>query len=89
MPCEVRCRPDPFRPAQWALLCLRQSYFKRWWDLQEPLTQERVRGLVRDGQLDFAGGGWVSNDEAICTYDDIIDQLTIGHRWLISQLPTL
>lgn len=60
--------------------CLRQSYFKRWWDLQEPQTQERVRGLVRDGQLDFAGGGWVSNDEAICTYDDIIDQLTIGHR---------
>ena len=57
-----------------------QSFFKRWWDMQEPQTQERVKELVRSGQLDFAGGGWVSNDEAICTYDDIIDQLTIGHR---------
>ena len=49
--------------------------------MQEPATQERVRELVRAGQLDFANGGWVSNDEAICTYDDIIDQLTIRHRW--------
>lgn len=32
------------------------------------------------GQLDFAGGGWVSNDEAICQYEDIIDQMTLGHR---------
>lgn len=48
--------------------------------MQEAETQERVRQLVKDGQLDFAGGGWVSNDEAICQYEDIIDQMTLGHR---------
>ena len=57
-----------------------QSYFKRWWDIQESGTQDRVRALIRNEQLQFAGGGWVSNDEAICSYDDIIDQLTLGHR---------
>ena len=57
-----------------------QSYFKRWWDIQESGTQDRVRALIQNGQLQFAGGGWVSNDEAICSYDDIIDQLTLGHR---------
>ena len=102
--------------------------------MQEDATQERVRELVRAGQLDFAGGGWVSNDEvclhlmlppdyalctrlqffslstepaccvasarlassgsrvawsdhslgasvqAICQWEDIIDQMTLGHR---------
>ena len=49
-------------------------------DLQEAEMQRVVRALVRSGQLDFAGGGWVSNDEAICHYEDIIDQMTLGHR---------
>ena len=57
-----------------------QSYFTRWWDMQEAGTQDRVRALIRNKQLQFAGGGWVSNDEAICSYEDIIDQLTLGHR---------
>ena len=42
--------------------------------------QQVVRALVSSGQLDFAGGGWVSNDEAICHYEDIVDQMTLGHR---------
>ena len=63
-----------------------QSYFKRWWDMQEPGTQDRVRILIRNGQLQFAGGGWVSNDEAICSYDDIIDQLTLGHRYYVQSV---
>jgi hypothetical protein len=35
------------------------------YDLQEAETQERVQQLVKSGQLAFANGGWVSNDEAI------------------------
>ena len=50
------------------------------YDLQEAETQERVQQLVKSGQLAFANGGWVSNDEAITQYEDIIDQMTLGHR---------
>lgn len=57
-----------------------QSFFRKWYEQQDSLTQDRVKVLIQDGQLDLVGGGWVSNDEAICHYSDIIDQLTLGHR---------
>jgi Glycosyl hydrolases family 38 N-terminal domain len=55
--------------------------------MQEAETQERVQQLVRRGQLDFANGGWVSNDEAITQYEDIIDQMTLGHRCSMERAP--
>ncbi len=31
-------------------------------------------------------GGWVKNDEAVCYFDDIIDQYTLGLHYLKSKL---
>jgi hypothetical protein len=27
----------------------------------------------------------VENDEAVCYYDDILDQYTIGHNWMMEK----
>jgi hypothetical protein len=35
--------------------------------------QEKVRNLVKTGQLEFINGGWCMNDEANTYYEDIID----------------
>lgn len=35
-------------------------------------------------QLEVSNGGWVENDEAVCYFDDILDQYTIGHEYLNS-----
>ena len=53
----------------------------RWWREQSEDTRRTVRGLVRDGRLDFVNGGWVQNDEAASHYVGMIDQTTRGHRW--------
>jgi alpha-amylase/alpha-mannosidase (GH57 family) len=37
---------------------------------------------VEEGRLEFAAGGLVMNDEATPYYEDIIDQVTWGHRFL-------
>lgn len=55
------------------------SYFWRWWEEQDEDMKTKVRGLVQNGQLEFANGGWVMNDEAACHYEDIIEQMTLGH----------
>ncbi|KAF5918545.1 hypothetical protein HPG69_006885 [Diceros bicornis minor] len=58
------------------------SFFSRWWRQQTNATQEIVRDLVRQGRLEFANGGWVMNDEAATHYGAIIDQMTLGLRFL-------
>jgi hypothetical protein len=54
------------------------AYFSRWWRDQDAEKQEEVRTLVKEGRLQFANGGWASNDEATPTFVDIIDQHTLG-----------
>lgn len=44
--------------------------------------QADVRGIVKNGQLDLVSGGWSAPDEAITTYDDILDNFMIGQRFL-------
>ena len=34
------------------------------------------------GRLEFSNGGWCSNDEGATHYSGIIDQMTLGHKFL-------
>ncbi|VDM30478.1 unnamed protein product [Hydatigera taeniaeformis] len=58
------------------------AFFERWWRLQDATMQELVHRLVRNGQLEFALGGWTMNDEAVVHYSDSVDQLTRGLAFL-------
>lgn len=57
-------------------------FFERWWQDQLPPRRNSVRKLVLEGQLEMVGGGWVQNDEATTHYSAIVDQMTLGMRWL-------
>ncbi|EFJ24866.1 hypothetical protein SELMODRAFT_100184 [Selaginella moellendorffii] len=59
-----------------------QAFFSRWWNEQNSSVQGVVRRLVKSGQLEFANGGWCMHDEAATHYADMIDQTTLGHRFL-------
>lgn len=41
-----------------------------------------MKKLVENGQLEFINAGWCMSDEATPYYEDVVDQMTIGHRWL-------
>lgn len=46
------------------------------------LTVDSDFALPGTGRLEFANGGWVMNDEAATHYGAIIDQMTLGLRFL-------
>ena len=58
------------------------AYFWRWWSTQTAATRSTVAGFVASGQLTFANGGWCMHDESAPTYNDMVDQTTMGHRFL-------
>ena len=41
-----------------------------------------VKNLVNEGRLEFIGGGWSMNDEAAAHYIAIIDNMSMGIRYI-------
>ncbi|KAL5582461.1 hypothetical protein UlMin_014903 [Ulmus minor] len=69
---------DPRRKFIWEEM----SYLERWWRDASDNKRVSFANLVRNGQLEIVGGGWVMNDEANSHYFAIIEQITEGNAWL-------
>lgn len=62
------------------------SYLSLWWkDISED-TKDKVRLLVKSGQLEIVTGGWVMTDEANSHYYSMIQELTHGQQWLLNNI---
>ena len=71
-------------PARKFIYC-EQAFFQRWWAEQGEAVRDTTRRLVANHQLEFVNGGWTQHDEANPYYVDMIDQTTLGHRFLLEQ----
>ena len=69
---------DPRRKFIWAEV----SFFAMWWSEQPLEVQQKVKTIIKNGQLEIVTGGWVMNDEANSFYYAILEQLILGHEWL-------
>lgn len=58
------------------------AFFWRWWQDQNDVTKEIVIQLVNEGRLEFILGGWCMSDEATPHYSAMIDQMTLGLKFL-------
>ena len=58
-------------------------FFKDWYDYLPAENKTKVAEVISNGQLEIGNGGWVENDEAVCYFDDILDQYTLGHEFLL------
>ncbi|KAK2974187.1 hypothetical protein RJ640_021478 [Escallonia rubra] len=59
-----------------------QAFFQLWWRDQSEAVKNTVKQLVSSGQLEFVNGGMSMHDEAASHYIDMIDQTTLGHRFI-------
>jgi alpha-mannosidase len=62
------------------------KFFSMWWDQQTNETQAAVRQLIADGRFEFVNGGWSMHDEACPHYEDMINNMWVGHQWLLDVL---
>lgn len=69
---------NPSRRFSWAEI----SFFSMWWDEQNAETRQLVRSFLADGRFEFVCGGWVQNDEASPSLDEVVRQISDGHQWL-------
>ncbi|CAI0456276.1 unnamed protein product [Linum tenue] len=58
------------------------AFFERWWNEQSETMKHVVKQLVSSGQLEFINGGMCMHDEAVTHYIDMVDQTTLGHRFI-------
>ncbi|OVA09674.1 Glycoside hydrolase family 38 [Macleaya cordata] len=58
------------------------AFFQRWWRDQSETIQDIVKKLISSGQLELINGGMCMHDEAAPHYIDMIDQTTLGHRFI-------
>ncbi|XP_034129784.1 lysosomal alpha-mannosidase-like isoform X6 [Drosophila guanche] len=58
------------------------SFFAKWWKEQSETVKQVVKKLVNEGRLEFTNGAWSMNDEAAVNYHSVIDQFTVGLKFL-------
>nr|XP_039268766.1 alpha-mannosidase 2-like [Styela clava] len=58
------------------------SYLSMWYDIADDGRKQKLKELIKSGQLEIVTGGWVMNDEANTHYFAMIDQMIEGHEWL-------
>lgn len=58
------------------------AFLYRWWNNANETMRNLIKQHIQNGQLELINAGWCMSDEANPYYEDVIDQMTIGFRWV-------
>jgi alpha-mannosidase len=58
------------------------KYFTMWYNYLHQKDKDRVKKLIKNGQLEITQGGWTASDEACPNYQDLILNMHLGHKFL-------
>eukprot|EP00351_Strombidinopsis_sp_SopsisLIS2011_P006233 CAMPEP_0116881570 /NCGR_PEP_ID=MMETSP0463-20121206/13658_1 /TAXON_ID=181622 /ORGANISM="Strombidinopsis sp, Strain SopsisLIS2011" /LENGTH=123 /DNA_ID=CAMNT_0004533599 /DNA_START=280 /DNA_END=651 /DNA_ORIENTATION=+ len=53
-----------------------------WWERITEEKKDQVKKLVKNGQLELINAGWSMHDEACPHYEDMINNMMIGHDFV-------
>lgn len=79
---------DPTKRFVW----VEMGYFNSWWRDKSDAVKDSIRKIVKEGRFEFINGGWSMHDEATSYYEDIIDNMALGHEFLLKEfgvIPTV
>jgi alpha-mannosidase len=66
--------------------CWSESIWLNHWLSKHPEDKERLKKLIKTGQIEIAGGGWVMHDEALTDFESVARQIETGHSFLKVEL---
>lgn len=61
------------------------KFFSMWWERQTEAMKEDVRILVKEGRLELLNAGWSMQDEACAYYEDMINNMMLGHQFVLKE----
>ncbi|XP_059142401.1 lysosomal alpha-mannosidase-like, partial [Physella acuta] len=61
---------------------IEMKYLARYWQEADDTERESIRLLIKERRLELINGGWVMSDAGVTTYNDIIDQHTLGFNFI-------
>jgi len=61
------------------------KFFSMWFYRQTEARQDQVRQLVQDHRLEFINAGWSMHDEACTHFDDMMNNMMLGHDFLLKE----
>ena len=73
------------RNPQRKFMYVEQAFFQRYWREATQYDKNLTYQAVNSGQLEFVNGGWCMHDEAAAHYIDMVDQTTLGHKFIVEE----
>lgn len=58
------------------------KFFTMWYNEQTEEVKGNVRTLITEGRFEFVNAGWSMHDEATPHYEDMINNMMVGHEFL-------
>uniref|UniRef100_A0A0M3HYE4 Alpha-mannosidase n=1 Tax=Ascaris lumbricoides TaxID=6252 RepID=A0A0M3HYE4_ASCLU len=65
------------------------SFLERWWSFSNDSNRARLIRLIGEGRFEVTGGSWVMTDEATTYFWSTIDNMIVGHQFLLKRLKVL
>lgn len=61
------------------------KFLTMWYKNINEESKKKFKSLIKSGQIDIVQGSWVSTDEAVANYEDMILNMQIGHQFLYEE----
>ena len=58
------------------------KFLQMWYVRQPQAVKDQLKKLVQSGAFEVANGGWGEADQATPNYEDLINNMMIGHQWM-------
>ena len=56
-----------------------------WYKIQPEDVKNQVKQLIHEGRFEFVNAGWSMHDEANTHYEDMINNMMVGHEFLLKE----